>query len=207
MDTEQSNTGRIQGVVIPERGERTGASSTFTPASLMALQTHDTGKQTPSRKRQSHLAEETKVGTWAAKGHKPWWAKHPESRKPQGSEPEMLLQYLHEVLANPRLCAPGRPPETQQTAAARRLQSWAAARTRQLWVPRGRRLVLKGHQGEVALINTPDLQLRTQRDPVLEISSMRSAFPEPKINPPSVLVTCLYSTYLPEENIIVSPGR
>lgn len=60
MDTEQSNAGRIQGVVVPERGERTGVSSTFTPASQMALQTHNTGKQTPSRKQQSHLTEETK---------------------------------------------------------------------------------------------------------------------------------------------------
>lgn len=64
--------------------------------------------------------------------------------------------------------------------------------------------MLKGHHGEVALINTPDLQLRTQRGPVLEISSMRSAFPKSRINSPSVMVICLYSTYLPEENITVS---
>lgn len=59
----------------------------------------------------------------------------------------------------------------------------------QLLGPRRQRSVFKGHQGEVALINTPDRQLRTQRGPVLGISNMRSAFPKSKINTPSVTVT------------------
>lgn len=81
-------------------------SSTFILTPWKSLQIQGTGKYIPSRKQQSYLVEETKVGVWGAKAARTWRAKS-QRRKPQGREPEMLSLYFLEVFAIPKSCVPG----------------------------------------------------------------------------------------------------